>query len=152
MLEFVRRLKSYGVLAGGDGGDVLLAGDVRAAGEGLVAGELAAAGEPFGEGDADAAAAAAALNGVMPEATSCHWPLRRANVSITRYLPLIFCVDLPSGDLIFPLVTVIRKVAAAVSLSITLTFIFDMSHESKVIRPASMSLTSCSLFPRLPSG
>jgi hypothetical protein len=96
------------------------AGEAFSAGDAFIAGE----GEPLG-----LAVAPGFRTGVVAEAMSCHCPLRRANVSIERYWPLM-SLDLPSGCLYFPPFTVIRRLATAASVSITLTVRSEISHDS----------------------
>ena len=70
-------------------GDAALTGVGRAEGDALAAGEDLGETDGFGDTDGfgvgdDIVAAAGFLTGTVAEATSCHCPLRRANVSTDR--------------------------------------------------------------------
>ena len=70
-------------------------GEGFTAGEGFVVGDALTAGEAFtdadglGNGDGVGLPAGPFITGVDAPATTCHWPLRRSNVSIQRYSPLM---------------------------------------------------------------
>src|SRR5947209_6518879 len=96
-----------------------LSGDAALAGDGLVAGDAFGTGDDLGDGEGlgetddfgvgdGIAAAAGFLTGTVAEATSCHCPLRRANVSTDRNWPLVSCVC-PAGVLYLPPLTVVRR-------------------------------------------
>ena len=77
---------------GGDAtraGVPFIAGDVLAAGDDLGDGDGLAEADGFGDGDC-IADPAGFLIGTDAEATSCHCPLRRSNVSTDRNWPLVF--------------------------------------------------------------
>src|SRR5262249_43325063 len=129
-----------GVVAGvaalrGDA-DGLAVAEGRAVGEGLALGDAFVVGDAAGEGFA--AGASGLAIGTPAEATNCHWPFLRAKVSTKRNWPLTFCV-LPSGVLYLPFTTFARRFTTAESLSITLTWSSELSHESAESAPEPMS-------------
>ena len=97
-IESVRAGKNAAHLARARGcycGVGLFTGDAALPGVGLATGDALAAGDGLGETDGfgetyyfgvgdGVAAAAGFLTGTVTEATSCHCPLRRANVSTDR--------------------------------------------------------------------
>ena len=136
-----RAVASYGVGFGvilGLGDDAaagaLAVGDALAGagGGGVIPGEALAAGDADGVGFMILTAA---------DATSFHSPLRRANVSIQRYSPLM-STDLPAAFLYFPPFTMLRPLATAASASSTVTLISATSHESADRLPLPISLMS----------
>lgn len=73
---------------GGHQGVAALAGEVADFGDDFAAGVALGDGEGLTVADG-IAAGPGLLTGTLAEAASCHWPLRRTNVSIDRYCPLM---------------------------------------------------------------